>query len=63
MFVETVPYPVGVPLTGLSSAELFDWQIDTDNALGYGTVERETNAEGGGIGGGIGGMPEGMPGH
>lgn len=26
-------------------------------------MERETNAEGGGIGGGIGGMPEGMPGH
>jgi uncharacterized protein len=44
-------------------AELFDWEINTDNALGYGTVPRETNIEGIGIGGGIGGMPEGIPGH
>jgi predicted enzyme related to lactoylglutathione lyase len=43
-------------------AELFDWEINADNALGYGTVQRETNIEGVGIGGGIGGMPAGMPG-
>jgi uncharacterized protein len=44
-------------------AELFGWSIDADNPLGYGIVQRETNAEGAGIGGGIGGIPEGMPGH
>jgi predicted enzyme related to lactoylglutathione lyase len=36
-------------------AALFDWQIDANNPLGYGTVAREgnTNADGVGIGGGI----------
>ena len=46
-------------------AELFDWEIDADNPLGYGIVTREgnTNSEGVGIGGGIGTGPEGYAGH
>lgn len=47
-------------------ASLFEWDIDTDNPVGYGIVAREgnTNAEGIGIGGGIMGppMPD-YPGH
>jgi predicted enzyme related to lactoylglutathione lyase len=37
---------------------LFDWQLDTDNPVGYGVVARadNVNAEGIGIGGGIMGM-------
>jgi uncharacterized protein len=37
-------------------SELFGWQIDTNNPLGYGTVDREQNlgADGVGIGGGVG---------
>jgi predicted enzyme related to lactoylglutathione lyase len=40
-------------------AQLFDWQIDANNPLSYGTVPREgnTNAEGAGIGGGIAAGP------
>jgi predicted enzyme related to lactoylglutathione lyase len=40
-------------------AELFDWEIDSDNALGYGFLTREgnTNGEGAGIGGGIAASP------
>lgn len=40
-------------------AELFDWQIDANNPLSYGTVPREgnTNAEGVGIGGGVAAGP------
>lgn len=46
-------------------AELFDWNIDSNNPMGYGIVAREenTSAEGIGIGGGIGPGPEGYPGH
>jgi uncharacterized protein len=46
-------------------SELFGWQIDADNPMGYGIVQREgnTNAEGVGIGGGVGGGPEGYDGH
>jgi uncharacterized protein len=44
-------------------SDLFGWQIDADNLLGYGSVTREANAEGAGIGGGIGGVPPGVPGH
>jgi uncharacterized protein len=36
--------------------DLFGWEIDASNPIGYGVVAREgnTNAEGAGIGGGIG---------
>jgi uncharacterized protein len=46
-------------------SELFDWQIDSDNPMRYGTIDREanTNADGVGIGGGIGSGPEGYEGH
>ena len=46
-------------------ASLFDWQINADNPVQYGIVDRESNvnAEGVGIGGGIGQMPEGHPGY
>jgi uncharacterized protein len=46
-------------------SELFGWEIDADNPMGYGLVPREgnTNPEGIGIGGGVGGGPEGYPGH
>ena len=45
--------------------ELFGWEIDADNPMKYGTVQREGNltADGVGIGGGIGPGPEGYPGH
>jgi predicted enzyme related to lactoylglutathione lyase len=46
-------------------SELFGWEIDGNNPMGYGVVMREgnLNAEGIGIGGGVGGRPEGYPGH
>src|SRR5262245_37641641 len=46
-------------------SELFGWEIDSDNEMGYGLVQREgnTNAEGVGIGGGVGRGPEGYDGH
>jgi predicted enzyme related to lactoylglutathione lyase len=46
-------------------SELFGWEIDADNPMKYGTVQREgnTNADGVGIGGGVGGGPEGYDGH
>ena len=46
-------------------SELFGWQIDSNNPMGYGLVPREgnTNSEGVGIGGGVGGGPEGYGGH
>lgn len=46
-------------------AELFGWQIDADNPVGYGVVPREgnTNPDGIGIGGGIAKGPEGYDGH
>ena len=45
--------------------ELFGWEIDANNPMNYGLVQREgnTNAEGVGIGGGVGGGPEGYDGH
>ncbi|WP_131768158.1 VOC family protein [Candidatus Protofrankia californiensis] len=44
---------------------LFGWEINSDNPMNYGTVQREgnVNAEGIGIGGGIGSGPQGYPGH
>jgi len=46
-------------------AELFGWEIDSNNPMSYGIVPREGNLspEGFGIGGGISGGPEGYDGH
>ena len=46
-------------------SELFDWEINADNPMKYGLVDRQanTNADGIGIGGGIGQGPEGYDGH
>jgi uncharacterized protein len=46
-------------------AELFGWEINADNPMKYGIVEREGNLspEGIGIGGGIAGGPDGYGGH
>jgi uncharacterized protein len=54
----------GPKLIGYYS-ELFGWDIDASNPMGYGIVQREgnTNADGIGIGGGVAGGPEGYEGH
>jgi uncharacterized protein len=46
-------------------SELFGWDIDADNEMGYGLVQREgnTNPDGIGIGGGIATGPQGYGGH
>ena len=46
-------------------ADLFGWEIDSNNPMNYGLVQREgnVNADGVGIGGGVGPGPEGYPGH
>ena len=46
-------------------SELFGWEIDADNEMGYGMVSREGNvsSNGAGIGGGIAGGPPGYGGH
>ena len=46
-------------------SDLFGWEIDSDNEMGYGVVDRETNVcpTGIGIGGGVAGGPEGYAGH
>jgi predicted enzyme related to lactoylglutathione lyase len=46
-------------------SDLFGWEIDSDNPMNYGTVQREgnTNSDGIGIGGGVGVGPEGYDGH
>ena len=46
-------------------ADLFGWQIDADNPMNYGMVQREgnVNPEGVGIGGGVGTGPPGYDGH
>jgi predicted enzyme related to lactoylglutathione lyase len=46
-------------------SELFGWDIDSNNEMGYGVVQRDgnTNDEGAGIGGGVGVGPEGYDGH
>ena len=46
-------------------SELFGWEIDSDNQMNYGVVQRDgnTNADGAGIGGGIAGAPEDYDGH
>lgn len=54
----------GEKLQGYYS-ELFGWDIDADNEMKYGIVQRDgnTNADGVGIGGGISSGPEGYAGH
>jgi uncharacterized protein len=46
-------------------SELFGWDVDANNPMGYGIVSRDgnVNRDGIGIGGGIGGGPEGYEGH
>ena len=46
-------------------SDLFGWEIEADNPMGYGTIQREgnTDADGVGIAGGIGSAPEGYGGH
>ena len=46
-------------------SELLDWDIDANNPMKYGSVQREgnTNEDGVGIGGGIAGGMEGYDGH
>jgi predicted enzyme related to lactoylglutathione lyase len=45
--------------------ELFGWEIDANNPMKYGVIQRagNTNAEGVGIGGGVGVGPQGYEGH
>ena len=45
--------------------ELFDWDVNADNEMRYGLVDREANSngEGVGLGGGIGQGPDGYEGH
>ena len=46
-------------------SDLFGWEINSDNPMNYGIVERDGNVspDGVGIGGGIGAGPEGYDGH
>jgi predicted enzyme related to lactoylglutathione lyase len=46
-------------------SDLFGWEINSDNPMNYGTVQRDGNvsADGAGIGGGVGAGPKGYPGH
>jgi predicted enzyme related to lactoylglutathione lyase len=46
-------------------SDLFGWQIDADNPMNYGMVQRDENvsSDGAGIGGGVGQGPEGYSGH
>jgi predicted enzyme related to lactoylglutathione lyase len=46
-------------------SDLFGWEINSDNPMSYGIIQRDgnVNADGAGIGGGISGGPEGYGGH
>ena len=46
-------------------ADLFGWDVNSDNPMNYGTVDRDANLtpEGIGIGGGIGASPDGSAGY
>ncbi len=46
-------------------SQLFGWQIDANNPMNYGIVDRQQNLnkDGVGIGGGISAGPDGYPGH
>ena len=54
----------GEKLRGYYS-NLFGWEINADNPMGYGVVDRErnVNSDGVGIGGGVGNGPAGYDGH
>jgi len=54
----------GEKLRGYYS-DLFGWEINADNPMGYGVVGREgnVNSDGVGIGGGVGNGPAGYDGH
>ena len=54
----------GEQLRGYYS-ELFGWEIDANNPMEYGVIQREQNlgSDGAGIGGGVGQAPEGYDGH
>jgi uncharacterized protein len=58
---------IGKDASALQSyySELFGWEIDSSNPMGYGLVQREgnVNPDGVGIGGGVAGGPEGYEGH
>ena len=58
---------IGKDVEGLQSyySDLFGWEIDSDNPVNYGVVQRDgnTNPDGVGIGGGVGAGPEGYDGH
>jgi uncharacterized protein len=45
-------------------SDLFGWEVNADNPMDYGVVDRESNvnADGVGIGGGIAAMPDGEQG-
>ena len=46
-------------------SDLFGWEIDADNPMNYGIIQRDGNTapDGAGIGGGVGTAPEGYDGH
>ena len=46
-------------------SDLFGWQIDSNNPMNYGIVQRDqkVSADGVGIGGGVGAGPDGYAGH
>jgi predicted enzyme related to lactoylglutathione lyase len=46
-------------------SELFGWEIDSNNPMNYGNIQRDgnVNADGAGIGGGVASGPEGYGGH
>lgn len=44
-------------------SELFEWEINADNPMNYGTVDRYKRGDGTGIGGGVGTGPPGYDGH
>jgi uncharacterized protein len=46
-------------------SELFGWEIDANNPMKYGVIQREktVNEDGVGIGGGVGQGPDGYEGH
>ncbi len=54
----------GEKLRGYYS-ELFGWDINADNEMNYGVINRDgnTTSDGVGIGGGVAGGPEGYDGH
>ncbi|MEO7198295.1 MAG: VOC family protein [Solirubrobacterales bacterium] len=46
-------------------SELFGWEIDSNNPMNYGVIQREgnTGTDGVGVGGGVSSGPEGYEGH